>query len=81
MTPRIVETKYVGDYTLFLRFSDGTEGEINFEQELTGEMFEPLRDIEYFKKFVLNHEIHTIVWPNGADFSPKFLYENIRILA
>jgi hypothetical protein len=65
MTPRIVETKYVGDYTLFLRFSDGTAGEINFEQELTGE----------------NHEIHTIVWPNGADFSPEFLYENIRILA
>ena len=81
MTPRIVEAKYAGDYTLFLRFSDGTEGEINFEQELTGEIFEPLKDIEYFKKFILNHEIHTIVWPNGADFSPEFLYENIRILS
>jgi len=81
MTPRIVEAKYMSDYTIFLRFSDGTEGEINFERELTGEIFEPLRDIEYFKKFVLNHEINTIVWPNGADFSPEFLYENIRILA
>ncbi|MCP4762154.1 MAG: DUF2442 domain-containing protein [archaeon] len=81
MIPRIVEAKYIGEYTLFLRFSNGTEGEIDFEKELTGEIFEPLKDITFFKEFAINHEIHTIVWPNGADFSPEFLYENLRVMA
>jgi hypothetical protein len=81
MIPRILEAKYVRDYILFLRFSNGTEGVIDFEQELAGEIFEPLKDIEYFKKFVVNPEFHTLVWPNGADFAPEFLYENVRVVA
>ena len=81
MLPRIIDASHIGDYTLFLRFSDGTEGEIDLERELTGEIFEPLKDIEFFKKFTINHEIHTIVWPNGADFAPDFLYENLHIIA
>jgi hypothetical protein len=81
MTPKITEAKYVEGYKLYIRFSDGSEGEVNFEQELTGEIFEPLKDISFFRKFSLNHEIHTIMWPNGADFAPEFLYENLRIMA
>lgn len=81
MTPKVVDVKYIEGYKLCLRFSDGSEGEVDFEQELTGEVFEPLRDISFFKKVSVNHEIHTIVWPNGADFAPEFLYENLRIMA
>ena len=81
IVPRVIDAKYVEDYTLHLRFSDGTEGEVNFENELTGEIFEPLKDISYFKSFAVNHEIHTIMWPNGADFAPEFLYEKVRVMA
>jgi hypothetical protein len=81
MTLRITSAKYIEGYKIYIRFSDGSEGEINFEPELTGEIFEPLRDISFFKNFSLNHEMHTIIWPNGADFAPEFLYENIRITA
>jgi hypothetical protein len=81
MIPRVIEAKYVKNYTLRLIFSDGSDGEVNFEQELTGEIFEPLKDISFFKKFAVNQEIHTIVWPNGADFAPEFLYEKLKPLA
>lgn len=81
MTPRIEDAKYIEGYKVYIRFSDGTEGEINLEQELKGEIFEPLKDIIFFKKFLVDPEIHTIIWPNGADFAPEFLYENIRIMA
>jgi hypothetical protein len=81
MTPRLTDAKYVEGYKLYLHFADGSEGEVNFEPELTGEIFEPLKDISFFKKFSINREIHTIVWPNGADFAPKFLYENLKIMA
>jgi hypothetical protein len=80
MIPRITDAKYIGGYKLYICFSDGSKGEINFEQELTGEIFEPLKEVSFFRKFSINHEINTIVWPNGADFAPEYLYENLRIM-
>jgi hypothetical protein len=77
MIPRVIDAKYVDNYTLLLRFSEGSEGEVDFEQELDGEIFEPLKDISYFKNFTVNQELHTVVWPNGADFAPEFLYEKL----
>lgn len=81
MTPRITDVKYLQDYKIFIRFSDGTEGEINLKSELSGDVFEPLKDISVFKKMSIHPELHTIVWPNGADFAPEFLYDLVRITA
>ena len=81
MIPRVIDANYVDNYTLHLRFSEGSEGEVDFEQELDGEIFEPLKDISYFKKFTVNQELHTVVWPNGADFAPEFLYEKLKVFA
>ncbi len=81
MRPRLIEATYVHNFILHLQFSNGTKGEVDFEQELDGEMFRPLKDPAYFKQFIVNPEIHTITWPNGADFAPEFLYEKVRIPA
>lgn len=37
------------------------------------EIFKPLEDIEYFKKFDL--VLNTIGWQNGLDLAPEYLYE------
>jgi hypothetical protein len=79
--PRLLEARYVRDFVLWLRFSDGTQGEVDLARELDGPVFEPLRDPAYFRGFVLHPELHTIVWPNGADLAPEFLYERIRVPA
>lgn len=81
MIPRVIDAKYVKDYILYVRFSDGTDGEVDLEEELDGEIFEPLTDISYFKDFTVNQELHTVVWANGADFAPEFLYEKLQVLA
>jgi hypothetical protein len=70
---RIISAKYLEDYKIKIRFNDGLEKSIDLEKELYGEVFEPLKNIVYFKKFSLNY--FTIVWPNGADFAPEFLYD------
>jgi hypothetical protein len=75
MFPHIIEAKYVGDYKLWLKFNDGTEGRIDLLSELYGEIFEPLKDISYFKQFRIQG--NTIAWENGADFAPEFLREHI----
>jgi hypothetical protein len=81
MIPKVVEAHYVRDYRIHLRFSDGAEGDVDLGQELQGEILEPLRDISYFRSFSVNPDVHTIVWQNGADFAPEFLYEKLLVSA
>ena len=77
----VIEVKVTGDHGLLLRFSDGTEGEIDLSGELEGPVFEPLKDPAYFAKATLHHELGTVVWPNGADFAPEFLHDRARVPA
>jgi hypothetical protein len=78
MLPRLQVAEYRRDYRLWLRFADGVEGEVDLRDELWGEVFEPLQDKSKFAGFILDQELGTIVWPNGADFAPEFLYEKLR---
>jgi len=77
----VSEVRYVSGYTLWLRFADGTQGEVDLSGELWGPMFEPLNDPEVFKAVHVNEELRTIVWPNGADLAPEFLYDLVRVPA
>lgn len=81
MILHVREARYVRDYVIWLRFNDGAEGEVDLSGELEGEVFEPLRDLRAFKSFSVDPELGTIVWENGADLAPEFLYENMRVLA
>ena len=81
MLTRIATARYLGGHSVWLRFSDGLEGTINLSQELAGEVFEPLRDEAFFAQVELHPELHTLVWPNGADFAPEFLREKLLLVA
>jgi hypothetical protein len=78
MLPRIVAVRYVADYRLWIRFNDGVEGEVNLDTELTGPVFEPLRDVAEFQRLRLDSDLRTIVWPNGADLAPEFLRSKLQ---
>lgn len=75
----VVEVRYVRDYTLWLRFQDGACGEVDISTSFKGPVFEPLRDIAFFKRVTLDPEIGTVVWPNGADVAPETLYARLRV--
>ena len=81
MIPRVTEARYVSGRTIWLRFSDGAAGEVDLSAEIHGEIFEPLRDAEYFQKFEVSRELGTVVWPNGADFAPEFLRASVKVAA
>jgi len=81
MAARIVAARYVSGYTIWLRFDNGVEGVVNLTDELEGEVFEPLKGVEYFRRFELHPELRTLVWPNGADFAPEFLRKKLNVAA
>ena len=69
------DVKYMSDYKLQLKFEDGAVREVDLARHLDGEVFEPLRDPNRFRTVRVDNELDTIVWDNGADMSPDFLYE------
>ena len=75
MIIHITQVKVVGPHSLELSFDDGTVKRVNLRRELYGPIFESLRDPAYFAKAQLDSGAHTVVWPNGADFAPDFLYQ------
>src|SRR5688572_18560243 len=68
----VIEARHLGGFRVWLRFDDGLEGELDLEKELYGEVFEPLKDPEFFAGFVVDD---TLTWPNGADFAPEYLHQ------
>ena len=81
MILHVKEAKYLHDYIIWVKFNDGIEGEIDLENELTGEIFGSLKDKKLFKSFKVDPMLETIVWESGADLAPEFLHDNIKIPA
>ena len=77
----IVDARYVSEYTVWLRFEDGTQGEVDLSAELYGPVFEPLKEQALFSQVRVNPDTGTIEWPNKADFAPEFLYERAHVTA
>ena len=71
----VTDANHIGDYKLMIRFDNDELRLVDLGPHLDGPIFEPLKDLSYFKSVAVNRDIDTIVWPNHADFSPDFLYE------
>ena len=71
----VTEATYLSGYKLRICFDNGEKKIVDLHPHIDGPIFEPLKDLDFFKSFYVNHDIDTVVWPNNADFSPDFLYE------
>lgn len=71
----ITSVHYASAYKLRLRFEDQSERVVDLASHLDGEMFAPLKDLRQFQTAHLNTDLDTVVWANGADMSPDFLFE------
>jgi len=52
----------------------GTSREVDLAGALPGPIFEPLADPAFFAQVHVDHELGTVVWPNGADLDPLVLH-------
>lgn len=72
---RVTGFQSVAPHTLRVEFDDETAQIIDFEPVLAGQLFGPLRDLAVFNRVEIDREVHTLVWPNGADFDPATLHD------
>ena len=62
-------------HALRVDFADGSRQTIDFAPVLAGELGCALQDPELFGQVRLDPEVHTLVWPNGADFDRATLHD------
>jgi hypothetical protein len=72
---RVISVEPLGDYQLRVGFDDHSSRDIDLGTVLEGEMYGPLRDPAMFATVAIDPEVHTLVWPNGADFDPAVLHD------
>lgn len=75
MILRITKATVCGPYRLRLTFNDGLDKTVDLKDELTGPIFQPLRERGFFDQVALDRVCGTVTWPNGADFAPEALHE------
>ncbi len=71
---QITKVKYIQDYKIEVTFNDGRSGIADLSENLNGTIFEPLKDKNLFSTVKIDEELDTIVWSNGADLAPEFVY-------
>ena len=77
---RVTDVQVLSRYIVDLEFADGMRKVIDLEPHLWGEMFAPLLDdYALFRRVHVDGRAGTIVWPNGADLSPRMLYEQAKV--
>jgi hypothetical protein len=73
---KILNARYIGNFTLALQFSDGSSGCFNgadYLKERTGSLLQAFKDEANFKRFFI--EAGALSWPNGLELSPQRLHE------
>ncbi len=72
---RVKSLRICDSYVVVVGFDDGTEQRIDFEPVLRGEVYGPLLQPHLFRQVAIDPDVHTLVWPNGADFDPETLHD------
>ena len=71
----VKKAKYLEKYRVEVTFSNGKKGIADLSPILKkGGVFKPLKKHSEFAKFRLDKELRTIVWRNGADLAPEYIY-------
>lgn len=73
----VVAVEVLRDHVLRVTFEDGAVKDFDMAPHLWGEAFEPLlADQRLFEAVAVDFDGGTICWPNGADISPRRLYQD-----
>ena len=70
----VMDAKYLTDYKVEVTFNNGRKGIADLSDALRGTIFETLKDKSEFSRLSVDKELETIVWSNGADLAPEYIY-------
>lgn len=78
----VVKAEYRRDFIVSVTFNDGLSAELDLGpliKDDTRAIVRQLLDVNLFSRLTVDAE--TIVWPNGFDLAPEYLYERAQSLS
>lgn len=80
LPPKLIEAIPLDGYRVHFEFADGLAADIDLSYLVgRGEAFEPLRDLDFFRRLAIDEWGSTIEWPNEADIAPETLYDHVQL--
>jgi hypothetical protein len=70
----ITDAKHLDEYKVEVAFNNGRKGIADLSEALHGPVFEPLKQPSAFSAFAVDEQLETLIWPNGADLAPEYIY-------
>ena len=75
----VTEANALPEYRLRVRFSDGTEGEVDLKEFIADDHRPIVAELRNPAAFAaIRVEMDTVVWANGFDLAPEFLHAKAR---
>ncbi len=75
----VTEAKALPEFRLRVLFSDGTEGEVDLKEFIAADARPIVAELRNPATFAaIRVEMDTVVWSNGFDLAPEFLYTQAR---
>ncbi len=72
----MTKAKYAGDYKIEIVFDDKKSGIIDLEKIIFSDKRPIFKELQDKKKFSqIKVALDTVVWKNGLDLAPEFLYK------
>jgi hypothetical protein len=72
---RLTVCRADSDYTLWLRFDDGLEGQVYLGNLVGVGLFKAWEDVENFKQVSIEEGV--LCWEGGIDLDPEVLYQDL----
>ena len=80
--PRLIAAIPTDDYSLNVKFEDGTEGKYDLKASiLQGGVFSALSDVEFFMKVSISENGDCITWPGEIDIGVDTIYWDVMFAA
>jgi hypothetical protein len=74
----VTDANHAGGYRLLLTFNNGRKGIVDLHDKIFDDHRDivlQLRDPEVFRSFRVQYD--TVVWENGFDLAPEYLYDQL----
>jgi len=70
----VTEATYLGGYKLKVRFDNGESKVVDLQAHLDGTIFEPLKDLDFFKSFSVNQDLNTVLYDRTMPTSHRISF-------
>jgi len=74
---KVISVESLSDYRIALQFEDGLQKIVNIKPFIGKGISTALEDETFFRQVAIESG-GGIYWPNGYDFCPNFLYEEVQ---